>query len=157
MKDGLITPKIFKQAMIDALIQLDPRIQVRNPVMFVTFLGAIFVTFIVIVNPFSFFNLQIMLWLWFTVLFANFSGAIAEGRGKAQAASLRKTQKEIFAKVRVDGKIILVSATQLKKGDVVVCEIGDIIPADGEAIEGIATVDDSASTGESAPVIRESG
>ena len=157
MKNGLITPQIFKQALLDAVLQLDPRIQVRNPVMFVTLLGAIFVTISLFFHPFSFFNLQITLWLWFTVLFANFSSAIAEGRGKAQAASLKKTQKEIFAKLKTEETITLVPAAQLKKGDIVLCQANDIIPADGEAIEGIATVDESAITGESAPVIRESG
>ena len=110
-----------------------------------------------ILEPYSSFNLQITLWLWFTVFFANFSSSIAESRGKAQAASLKKTQKEISAKKIVDGKEVLTPATELKKGDIVACETGDIIPADGEVIEGIATVDESAITGESAPVIRESG
>ena len=117
----------------------------------------IIVLFEIAASQFSPFNFQISLWLWFTVLFANFSEAIAEGRGKAQAESLKKSRTQTKARriVRVKKKIVW--ATDLKKGDIVVCEAGDIIPADGEVIEGIASVDESAITGESAPVIRESG
>ncbi len=125
--------------------------------MFVTYIGAIFSTLTTLTHPYSGFNLQIVLWLWLTVFFANFSSSIAESRGKAQAASLRKTQKETLARKIVDGKEMSIPATGLKLGDVVVCEAGDIIPADGEVIEGIATVNESAITGESAPVIRDSG
>ncbi len=103
------------------------------------------------------FILQITIWLWFTVLFANFAEAIAEGRGKAQAMALRKTRKEIIAKKIQDGKIIEVASSTLKKDDVVLVSAGEIIPGDGEIIEGIASVDESVVTGESAPVIRESG
>lgn len=103
------------------------------------------------------FNLQITLWLWFTVLFANFAEAMAEGRGKAQADALRKTRTQMTARRLLNGREEKIAATQLKKGDLVVCEAGDLIPGDGEVVEGIASVDESAITGESAPVIRESG
>ncbi len=103
------------------------------------------------------FNVQITLWLWFTVLFANFAEAIAEGRGKAQAATLRKMRTTTMARRLRDGREEKVAAAELHKGDLVVCEAGDIIPADGDVVEGIASVDEAAITGESAPVIRESG
>lgn len=156
-KEGVLTTSLVMESITDSFYKLTPKSQFRNPVMFVTYLGAIFSTILTFAGPFSGFNVQISLWLWFTVLFANFSSAIAESRGKAQAASLRKTQTETFAKKRVDGKELEVPATTLKKGDIVVCKAGDIIPADGETIEGIATVDESAITGESAPVIRDCG
>lgn len=147
---------LIGNAVKESFIKLAPQIQFYNPVMFVTYLGAIFTTILTLLTPTSF-NIQISLWLWFTVLFANFASAIAEGRGKAQAASLKKTQKETSAK-KMDGTTIkIVSAVQLKKGDKIVCEAGDIISSDGEVIEGIGMVDESAITGESAPVIRESG
>src|SRR4051794_22345930 len=156
-KKGILTLDLIKESLIDSFIKLKPQTQFRNPVMFVTYLGAIFTTLTMILEPFSGFNLQITLWLWFTVLFANFASAIAESRGKAQAASLKKTQTETFAKRLVNGKEISISALDLRKGDKIICEMGDIIPADGEVIDGIATVDESAITGESAPVVRESG
>ena len=156
-KKGILTADLVFEAIKDSFSKLDPQTQFRNPVMFVTYLGAIFTTFITVSGAYSGFNVQISLWLWFTVFFANFSSAIAESRGKAQAASLRKTQTETLARKRVEGKETAVPATSLKKGDVIVCSVGDIIPADGEVIEGIATVDESAITGESAPVIRDSG
>ncbi len=156
-KKGILTFDLVKESLIDSFIKLKPQTQFRNPVMFVAYLGAIFTTLITILEPLSGFNLQITLWLWFTVLFANFSSAIAESRGKAQATSLRKTQKETFAKKILEGKEVSVPATGLKKGDIIACETEDIIPADGEVIDGIATVDESAITGESAPVIRDSG
>lgn len=155
-RESIISADLIIEALKDSLIKLTPQTQFRNPVMFVTYLGAIFTTLLTYSNP-SAFNIQISLWLWFTVLFANFASAIAESRGKAQAATLRKTQTESFAKKLVDGKEVKVSAMNLKKGDQIVCETGDVIPADGEVIKGIATVDESAITGESAPVIRESG
>lgn len=136
---------------------MDPRVQVRNPVMFVVWLGAVLLTGLL---PFRFsgFDLQIALWLWLTLWFANFAEAVAEGRGKAQAASLRKAKTTLQARrLNKDGNEETVSAADLDKGDSFVCEAGDSIPADGEIIEGIATVDESAITGESAPVIRESG
>jgi K+-transporting ATPase ATPase B chain len=153
---GILTFDLVIEALKDSFVKLKPQTQFRNPVMFVTYLGAIFTTLLTIFQSFSTFNLQITLWLWFTVFFANFSSAIAESRGKAQATSLRQTQKENAKKI-VDGKEITVPATDLKKGDIIICQVGDIIPADGEVIDGIATVDESAITGESAPVIRDSG
>lgn len=156
-RKGILNFDLIIESLKDAFAKLTPREQFHNPVMFVTYLGAVLSTILTILEPYSNFNLQITLWLWFTVLFANFSSAIAESRGKAQAASLRKTQKENLAKKILNGKQIKIPANELKKGDTIVCETGDIISADGEVIEGIATVDESAITGESAPVIRESG
>lgn len=124
--------------------------------MFVTYLGALFTIYSTYLTPTSF-NIQLSLWLFFTVLFANFASAIAESRGKAQAKSLRKTQNETTAKKLVYGKIAPTSSFDLKRGDLILCETNDIIPVDGEVVEGIAMVDESAITGESAPVIRESG
>ena len=144
------------EALKSSFVKLDPRNQLKNPVMFVVFVGAFFLTFMLITN-FSSFNLQIVIWLWFTSLFANFAEAIAEGRGKAQADSLRKLKTSVMARKMNGSKETSVVASELRKGDIVVCEVNDIIPMDGEIIEGIATVDESAITGESAPVIRESG
>lgn len=160
-KKAFISKTIFQRAMIDSVKKLNPKIQIKNPVMFLVYIGAILATLIVLSeirsSDFSNFNLQISLWLWFTVLFANFAEAVAEGRGKAQAESLRKTKTETKAN-RINGKNSeIVNAAELKKGDIVECSAGDIIPGDGEVIEGIASVDESAITGESAPVIRESG
>lgn len=154
---------IVRRAATDAVRKLDPRQQVKNPVMLVVAVGALLTSLLVIQEMVSGdtakigFNLQIALWLWFTVLFANFAEAMAEGRGKAQADALRKTRTQMTARRLMNNKEEKVSATQLKKGDLVVCEAGDIIPGDGEVVEGIASVDESAITGESAPVIRESG
>lgn len=154
---------IVQRAALDAVRKLNPRQQVKNPVMFVVLVGAVMTTLIVLREVLTgdsvelSFNLQIALWLWFTVLFANFAEAMAEGRGKAQADALRKTRTQMTARRLLNGKEEKVSATQLKKGDLVVCETGDLIPGDGEVVEGIASVDESAITGESAPVIRESG
>ncbi|MFA6915345.1 MAG: potassium-transporting ATPase subunit KdpB [Parachlamydiales bacterium] len=156
-RSGILTSDIVISSIKDAFLKLSPWHQIKNPVMFVTFLGAILTTLFSLLHTYSSFNLQLTLWLWFTVFFANFASAIAEGRGKAQAASLKKTQTETPAIKIVDGKEISVPAAQLKKGDIIACAVGDTIPADGEVIEGIATVDESAITGESAPVIRESG
>ena len=153
--------KIITSAIIDSFIKLNPKTLIRNPVMFLTFLGSILTTIYVFLDIASgkniSFDLQISLWLWFTVLFANFSEAIAEGRGKAQAETLKKSKSSTVAKLYNSGKETKINATELKKGDLVVCIAGDTIPGDGEVIEGIATVDESAITGESAPVIRESG
>ena len=156
--------KIISQALIDALVKLDPRKMLKNPVMFVVEVGAVILTVKLIVGAFAgtttdlVFELQITLWLWFTVLFANFAEAMAEGRGKAQADTLRKARTETTAKL-VNGaeEPKIVDATSLRKGNVVLVEAGDFIPGDGEVIEGVASVDESAITGESAPVIRESG
>jgi K+-transporting ATPase ATPase B chain len=153
-------PEILIPALKDAFVKLDPRVQMKNPVMFVTEIGALITTFYAVFHiggGSHGFEFQIALWLWFTVLFANFAEAIAEGRGKAQAAELRKTRTSTMARILTNGKEGKVSASELKKGDVVICEAGNVIPGDGEVIEGIASVDESAITGESAPVIRESG
>lgn len=155
-RKSILRTDLVIEALKDSFVKLAPQTQFRNPVMFVTYLGAIFTTILTFLTP-SAFNIQIALWLWFTVLFANFASAIAESRGKAQAASLKKTQQESFAKKLINGKEMTIPAIDLKKGDRIACEVGDIIPADGEVVEGIATVDESAITGESAPVIRESG
>jgi potassium-transporting ATPase ATP-binding subunit len=158
---SFLNSEILIKALIDAFRKFHPKFLVKNPVMFVVAVGSTITTYVVFEGIFSgnpsLFNIQIMLWLWFTVLFANFAEAIAEGRGKAQAEALKKNRSQIIARKLEDAKEITVSATQLKKGDIVVCESGEIIPSDGIVIEGIASVDESAITGESAPVIRESG
>ncbi|MDD5765916.1 MAG: potassium-transporting ATPase subunit KdpB [Candidatus Marinimicrobia bacterium] len=157
----LFDKAIASRALADAFVKLDPRLEVKNPVMFVVFLGAILTSIVVIgellAGKFVGFNIQIMIWLWLTVLFANFAEAVAEGRGKAQADSLRKMRTKTMARRLVDDREEKVTAAELKIDDMVICEAGDIIPGDGEVIEGIASVDESAITGESAPVIRESG
>ncbi|MCX6320258.1 MAG: potassium-transporting ATPase subunit KdpB [Bacteroidia bacterium] len=157
----LFTREIAVQAIKDSFIKLNPSALVRNPVIFIVGIGALMTTVVVILDiyagNFSSFNFQITLWLWFTVLFANFAEAVAEGRGKAQADSLRKSRTKTKARRLVHNIEEIALATDLKKGDIVICEAGDIIPADGDVIEGIASVDESAITGESAPVIRESG
>ncbi|HBC79838.1 MAG TPA: potassium-transporting ATPase subunit B, partial [Bacteroidales bacterium] len=157
----LLTREIVGQALKESFIKLNPAVLVKNPVIFIVGIGALMTTIIVSLdvfnNNFSGFNFQIMVWLWFTVLFANFAEAIAEGRGKAQADSLRKSRTKTKARRLVQNKEEIVWATDLKKGDTVICLAGDNIPADGDVIEGIASVDESAITGESAPVIRESG
>ena len=152
---------ILKQAAKESFLKLNPALLVKNPVIFIVAIGSLLTTVIVCIDifqgNFSSFNFQIAIWLWFTVLFSNFSEAIAEGRGKAQADSLRKNRSQTKAR-KVEGKQeVSIFATQLKTGDVVICEAGDVIPSDGEVIEGVASVDESAITGESAPVIRESG
>ncbi|HAN78960.1 MAG TPA: K(+)-transporting ATPase subunit B [Bacteroidales bacterium] len=160
-KSSLFDKHIVYNALIDSFKKMNPRVQLKNPVMFVVYVGSIFTSFLfieeLIAGNFSGFNLQITIWLWFTVLFANFAEAIAEGRGKAQAESLRKLKTNTFARKFENGKESKILSSELKLHDVVICEVNDIIPADGEVIEGIATVDESAITGESAPVIRESG
>jgi K+-transporting ATPase ATPase B chain len=158
---SLFTKEIVVQALKDSFIKLNPAILVKNPVIFIVGIGALMTTIVVLADiftsHFSGFNFQIMLWLWFTVLFANFAESVAEGRGKAQADSLRKSRTKTKTRRLVQNKEEIVWATDLKKEDVVACMAGDIIPADGDVIEGIASVDESAITGESAPVIRESG
>ncbi len=153
--------KMIIGSIKEACKMLSPRIQMKNPVMFVTYVGAIVTTFYVIAElihgNLSWFNIQIDLWLWFTVIFANFAQAIAESRGKAHAASLRKTKIEAYARQEKGGIEIKIPSSELMRGDVIICLAGDIIPADGEVVEGIASIDESAITGESAPVIRESG
>ena len=150
---------IVGPAIGDAFKKLNPRLMVKNPVMFVTMVGAALTTVGIFTAEAGLhgFVTQLAIWLWFTVLFANFAEAVAEGRGKAQAASLRKARKDTMARRLWNGREQQVPAPALQKGDLVVCEAGDIIPADGDVVEGIASVDEAAITGESAPVIRESG
>ncbi|MCE9518979.1 MAG: potassium-transporting ATPase subunit KdpB [Verrucomicrobia bacterium] len=155
---SLLDWNIARPAIGDAFRKLDPRLMIRNPVMFVTLVGAILTTVEIFTAPGERgFILQLAVWLWFTVIFANFAEAVAEGRGKAQAASLRKARKDTMARRLKNGREEKVAAPELNKGDLVVCEAGDVIPADGDVVEGIASVDEAAITGESAPVIRESG
>src|SRR5450755_763301 len=151
--------KIAGPAIGDAFKKLNPRLMVKNPFMFVTMVGAVLTTVgIFTASADRGFIAQLAVWLWFTVLFANFAEAVAEGRGKAQAKALRGTRvKTVARRVGKNGQIEEVSANDLRKGDVVVVHAGEVIPADGDVIEGAATVDESAITGESAPVIRESG
>ena len=150
---------IVGPAIGDSFRKLDPRLMVKNPVMFVTMVGAVLTTVgIFTATADRGFIVQLAIWLWFTVLFANFAEAVAEGRGKAQADSLRKARKDTMARrLRERARRSKFPRPNLQKGDLVVCEAGDVIPADGEVIEGIASVDEAAITGESAPVIRESG
>ena len=159
--NNLFNKKILIQATKDSFIKLNPVILIKNPVIFMVGIGSVLTTIAVISGifsgNFSGFNLNIAIWLWFTVLFANFSEAIAEGRGKAQADSLRKSRVQTMARRLVGDKEETIAAPELRKGDVVICDAGDVIPSDGEVVEGIASVDESAITGESAPVIRESG
>ena len=160
-QNSLTDTSILFPAIGASFKKLDPRWQARNPVMFVVEVGAAITTYAWITSfanhGDTLFVGQIALWLWFTVLFANLAEAVAEGRGKAQAAALRKTRTDTIARRLVDGREESVPAPALRKGDVVVCEAGDVIPSDGTVIEGIASVDESAITGESAPVIREAG
>src|ERR1039458_6497862 len=151
--------KIIRRALGDAVVKLDPRTMMKNPVMFVVEVGAVVTTILLFREKQSFaFNLQITLWLWFTVLFANFAEAMAEGRGKAQADTLRKARSETEAKrLLPDGTIETMPSAKLRSGDVVMVAANELVPGDGEVIEGVASVDESAITGESAPVIREAG
>ncbi|WP_382327055.1 potassium-transporting ATPase subunit KdpB [Hydrogenophaga sp. UC242_50] len=164
----LFDPALVRPALLDAIRKLDPRVQRRNPVMFVVYVGSAFTTALAFARPEAF-TIAVALWLWFTVLFANFAEALAEGRSKAQAAALRGLKRQTWAKrldrhVQYDRRVprtsmawLPIEADQLRKGDVVLVEAGDTVPADGEVIDGVASVDESAITGESAPVIRESG
>jgi K+-transporting ATPase ATPase B chain len=151
--------KIIRRALVDAVVKLDPRTMMKNPVMFVVEVGSVLTTILLFHEKQSFgFNLQITLWLWFTVLFANFAEAMAEGRGKAQADTLRKARAETEAKrVLANGTTETVPSSKLRSGDVVMVIASEMVPGDGEIIEGVASVDESAITGESAPVIREAG
>src|ERR1700744_4422175 len=151
--------KIAGPAIGDAFKKLDPRLMIKNPVMFVTMVGAALTTAGIFTAHADLrgFVVQLAIWLWFTVLFANFAEAMAEGRGKAQAQALRKTRVQTTTRRVKNGGTEDVNATELRKGDVVIVRAGEVIPADGDVIEGAATVDESAITGESAPVIRESG
>jgi K+-transporting ATPase ATPase B chain len=156
-------PGIVRQAAIDALWKLDPRIQFKNPVMFIVEVGSVLTTIVFLQELAGgagrpLFTGQVAFWLWFTVLFANFAEAMAEGRGKAQADTLRKTRTETVAnRLTAAGALEKVPAASLRRDDLVMVHAGEFIPADGEIIEGVASVDESAITGESAPVIRESG
>ncbi|WP_398470732.1 potassium-transporting ATPase subunit KdpB [Tardiphaga sp.] len=164
---ALLDPRIVLPAISASFTKLDPRVMVKNPVMFVVEVVAALTTVIFIKNVMTggedlSFTFQIILWLWFTVLFANFAEAVAEGRGKAQAETLKKTRTESQAKLLTssddaDRSYRMVAGTTLKVGDIVLVEAGDLIPSDGEVIEGVASVNEAAITGESAPVIRESG
>ena len=162
---SLFDPQIVRHAAVESLKKLDPRLVAKNPVMFVVEVGSVLTSLLWlrdrVVHPAGaapgWFTLTVSLWLWFTVVFANFAEAVAEGRGKAQAETLRRMRREIGARKLVNGREESVPASALRKGDTVVVEAGQIIPGDGEIIDGIASVDESAITGESAPVIRESG
>ncbi|MRR38084.1 K(+)-transporting ATPase subunit B, partial [bacterium] len=158
---SLFEKEIMTTACVEALKKLNPRHLIKNPVIFVTEIGAIITTFELVsgmgTEPWTF-DLQISLWLWFTVLFANFAEALAEGRGKAQADSLRTTRRQTFANLlKPDGSMERVPSDILRRGDSVVVSAGETIPADGEIYAGVAMVDESAITGESAPVLREAG
>src|SRR5215510_2848532 len=162
VQGGLLDPKMLWKSTPDALRKLDPRTLWRNPVMFIVEIGAVWSTILAIAAP-SWFAWLIVVWLWLTVLFANLAEAVAEGRGKAQAESLRRTKTATMARRLIDwtpgapGREEEVGAPLLQQGDIVVVEAGQTIPGDGDVVEGIAAVDESAITGESAPVIRESG
>ncbi len=163
----MFDPALVRPAIVDSFRKLKPRTQLRNPVMFCVYVGSVLTTILWIAALMgqaeapAGFILAVALWLWFTVLFANFAEALAEGRSKAQAASLRQAKRDVMAKKLNEphpkAPIRITTATDLRKGDVVLVETGDVIPADGEVIDGVASVDESAITGESAPVIRESG
>ncbi len=162
VKGGLLDPKMLWKSLPDALHKLDPRTLWRNPVMFIVEIGAVWATVLAVLNS-SWFAWLIVFWLWLTVVFANLAEAVAEGRGKAQAASLRKTKSDTMARQLSGwapgqpGTEEEIAAPLLQQGDIVVVEAGQVIPGDGDVVEGIASVDESAITGESAPVIRESG
>ncbi|MGU7781920.1 potassium-transporting ATPase subunit KdpB [Burkholderia sp. PU8-34] len=164
---SMFDPALLRPAIVDSFKKLTPRTQFRNPVMFCVYVGSILTTILWVAalvgqaEAPAGFILAVSLWLWFTVLFANFAEALAEGRSKAQAASLRSAKRDVMAKKLNEphpkSPIRITTATDLRKGDVVLVEAGDVIPADGEVVDGVASVDESAITGESAPVIRESG
>ncbi|WP_274912802.1 potassium-transporting ATPase subunit KdpB [Streptomyces sp. WZ-12] len=154
---GLFDPKQLVTSLPDALRKLNPRVMIKSPVMFVVEVGSVLTTIFACLSPSDWFGWAIAVWLWLTVIFANLAEAVAEGRGKAQADTLRKAKTDTVAR-RLNGTDEeQVPGTELRVGDLVVCEAGDIIPGDGDVVEGVASVDESAITGESAPVIRESG
>ncbi|MER6553697.1 potassium-transporting ATPase subunit KdpB [Streptomyces sp. NPDC001725] len=154
---GLFDPKQLLRSFPDALRKLDPRVMVKSPVMFVVLVGSVVTTLLALQEPGDWFGWAIAAWLWLTTVFANLAEAVAEGRGKAQADTLRKAKTDTVAR-RLEGDDEKdVPGTELRVGDLVVCEAGDIVPGDGDVVEGVASVDESAITGESAPVIRESG
>ncbi|MFJ5059293.1 potassium-transporting ATPase subunit KdpB [Streptomyces nigra] len=154
---GLFDPKQLVKSLPDAFRKLDPRVMVKSPVMFVVWIGSVLTTAFSFTDPGDWFGWTISAWLWLTVIFANLAEAVAEGRGKAQADTLRKAKTDTVARRLSGSAEERVPATELRIGDLVVCEAGDIIPGDGDVVEGVASVDESAITGESAPVIRESG
>ncbi|WP_436790362.1 potassium-transporting ATPase subunit KdpB [Yinghuangia sp. YIM S10712] len=153
---GLFEPRRLVASLPEAFRKLDPRVMVRTPVMFVVEIGSVLTTYLAVKDP-GVFAWVTTVWLWLTVLFANLAEAVAEGRGKAQADTLRRAKTDTVARRLVDGREERVPGTDLGIGDLVVCEAGDVIPGDGDVVEGVASVDESAITGESAPVIRESG
>ena len=153
---------LVRRALLDSVLKLSPRHMARNPVMFVVEVGTVLTTLLLVRDIVMrgssstplWFTGGVTLWLWFTVLFANFAEAMAEGRGKAQADTLRKTRTDAQAKrLQANGQIQLVSATELRRGDIVLVEAGDLIPGDGDVIEGVASVNEAAITGESAPAV----
>lgn len=157
---SLFTADLVVPAIQASFVKLNPRELIRNPVMFVTAAVAALMTVLLVVGQDDLttgFKLQLVVWLWLTVLFGTFAEALAEGRGKAQAASLRATKAELTAKRLKNGRTEQVPASQLRAGDLVLVETNDLIPADGEVVEGVASVNEAAITGESAPVIREAG
>ncbi|MFD8143732.1 potassium-transporting ATPase subunit KdpB [Streptomyces sp. NPDC059708] len=155
---GLFDPKQLIKSFPDAIRKLDPRVMIKSPVMFVVLVGSVVTTVLAVKDPTDWFGWAITAWLWLTTIFANLAEAVAEGRGKAQADTLRKAKTDSVARrLTADGSEESVAGTELKIGDRVVCEAGDVIPGDGDVVEGVASVDESAITGESAPVIRESG
>ncbi|MFD5885739.1 potassium-transporting ATPase subunit KdpB [Streptomyces sp. NPDC060334] len=154
---GLFDPKALLKSFPDAVRKLDPRVMIKSPVMFVVLIGSVVTTALAVKDPTDWFGWAITAWLWLTTIFANLAEAVAEGRGKAQADTLRKAKTDTVAR-RLDGSMEeRVPGAELRIGDLVICEAGDIIPGDGDVVEGVASVDESAITGESAPVIRESG
>ncbi|WP_181787810.1 potassium-transporting ATPase subunit KdpB [Streptomyces phytophilus] len=155
---GLFDPGQLLRSVPDAVRKLDPRVMAKSPVMFVVEIGSVLTTVLAVADPGDWFGWVIAAWLWLTVLFANLAEAVAEGRGKAQADTLRRAKTDTVARRRTGaGSEELVPGTDLRVGDLVVCEAGDVVPGDGDVVEGVASVDESAITGESAPVIRESG
>ncbi|MGW4626641.1 potassium-transporting ATPase subunit KdpB [Streptomyces rubiginosohelvolus] len=159
---GLFDPQQLLKSFPDALRKLDPRVMVKSPVMFVVLVGSVVTTVLALTDPTDWFGWAITAWLWLTTVFANLAEAVAEGRGKAQADTLRKAKTDTVARRLVGGRLVggqeeRVAGTDLRVGDLVVCEAGDTVPGDGDVVEGVASVDESAITGESAPVIRESG
>ncbi|MEU4094989.1 potassium-transporting ATPase subunit KdpB, partial [Streptomyces sp. NPDC026673] len=154
---GLFAPSQLMRSLPDALRKLDPRVMIKSPVMFVVLIGSVLTTVLAVLSPTDWFGWAITAWLWLTVIFANLAEAVAEGRGKAQADTLRRAKTDTVARRIEDGGEKRVPGTELRVGDLVVCEAGDVIPGDGDVVEGVASVDESAITGESAPVIRESG
>ncbi|QXQ95707.1 potassium-transporting ATPase subunit KdpB [Streptomyces sp. WY228] len=154
---GLFDPQQLLRSFPDALRKLDPRVMIKSPVMFVVLVGSVVTTVLAIMDPTDWFGWAITAWLWLTTLFANLAEAVAEGRGKAQADTLRRARTDTVARRITGAREERVAGTDLRIGDLVVCEAGDVIPGDGDVVEGVASVDESAITGESAPVIRESG